>query len=1585
MFSLPVLALFVVQVVSMKVEKSYRDQHRLQQFVVDKNTGEIYIGGQNTLIKLSSDLSVIQKVNNGPKTDNPLCPPPQIPCNLTKNSINSFTKGLVIDYNRSTLILCSNIYQGSCQIRLLQNIAFIEKDIYKPVVGHNPDSSDVLLIAPGFDKEVLYIGSEYNNINPGGELKVYRDMVPHLSSRDLENLEFSYRDLKGGSKISLLNQYKMDFHVNFLYGFIKGDFVYFIATQVKALDDNTVETKLIRLCQKDKYFHSYVEIPLLCYKDRTQPYTVAKGAFYSETAGNVYVIYEKTGDKSSSSSALCSYKMADISVRFDSTVDECQKGNGNLGPAHLHPKTPCPKSNEPLSLCGEGKNSDQYSSIEGVNPIDEEALIEFMDTSLTSVLADEKTLNNNIFIGTSNGQLKKVIVSSGNQVTVVKEINVDIGQSINELLYSPDKSKVYVLTSNKLLMVDPLHCGERTSCEECSVGQDPVCGWCVMENKCTEADACPMHSVIPHWLMQKSCAKMVEIQPTSLSYEKFQLDEKKSEIQFKLETIMFAPNIDQLDLQCSFVSMTTKSKTKAQIDQNIIKCPLPDDLPVVMSGKDYHDVEVEFHIEGRPIVKRSVPVFDCRVHDSCTDCAKSNFSCMWQYQDNTCVTTTTNNARQTNGITNADECPRVESPSSVSEIVVHYGETKQIAVRVINLKTEQRDNIHCSFKYLAVSMVVPGSISSSSLTCDSVQFNFNATDSPSLIADFKITWGQNNYMLDNPNGISVRIFKCPLLVTNCGQCLSLQPEYECGWCGSYCSLQKHCNATWQDRSATCQNPLILRFSPSVGPIEGKTNVSISGINLGKTATDIQSGVTVAGVRCTVLPDHYQPSFMFKCETEPSGKAGSGPIKVTVGKIYTATSDNNFTFVEPQVLFLTPREGPRSGGTMITIGGTDLNAGTSVTVNVGGSPCEVDHVSMNTLSCLTSAQTGNDEAEIEVSFGGFKRLMTPKFTYKEDPEIQDVTPKKSILSGGIKIDVMGSRLNIVQKAEFFVEVGNQKITSVCVGKNIGVAHWLTCRTPALSFPEENITHTNPKDIHYGFNLDGVTAYRNLSLTKGPMEYYPDPQIKDFRQVDGELKYKKEEPLIIKGNFNGIQQLVIRDVKVYVGMSVCGDIVSTDYSLNCTPPAKPKDVDSNGNAKVYVEFGNYHKVIGYVSYFEPENQDKPIALGIILGVVIPIIAIILLLAFCIIKRQRKNGPTKNAIPDMLKDYDTVKEEEDIGLLSVKADLNGQIPNSDSGPYIKELLSRISDEGMKQKISTYMVSRNQLDIGEIVAKGCYGNTYKADYKISEDKDASEVTIKVLQGFPTDTDSVDNFVQHMVTYKDVQHDCLVPYIGVCLGAVDDPILVSYHITCTDLKSHVKDVSKNLTVADLLDISQQIVDGMVYLQDLGLVHGNLAARNCLITSNNKVKLTDYGYAQLFNAEFYLSENDKRQQIIKWFAQECLESFQFSTKSDVWSFGIVLWELLTRGVTPYPDVESKNIRDYLNSGKRLKKPRQCPESLYLLMLQCWTETPNDRPTFQDIQAEMKTFISKEETNDVTEPLATKIEPGGSSEYLEVVG
>jgi len=340
---LPALVLCIIHVSSMKVEKSYRNQRHLQQFVIDKNTGEIYVGGQNALVRLSPELNSIQLVENGPRLDSPLCPPPQIPCNLTKNSINSFTKGLVIDYERETIIVCSNIYQGSCQIRLMKDISFVKKEIYKPIVGHIPESSDVLLIAPGINKKVLYVGSKYNNINQREEMKVYRDMVPHLSSRDLENLEFSFRDQNGGTKIFLLENLRTDFQVNFLFGFNHGNYVYFITTQAKSVGDNTVQTNIIRICHKDKYFRSYVEIPLLCYKDNNKPYVFAKGAYFEEASAKLFVIYQQREDEGMSS-ALCRYSLADIIMMFDETVEQCQDGLGFIGPPHMHIPTPCPKS-----------------------------------------------------------------------------------------------------------------------------------------------------------------------------------------------------------------------------------------------------------------------------------------------------------------------------------------------------------------------------------------------------------------------------------------------------------------------------------------------------------------------------------------------------------------------------------------------------------------------------------------------------------------------------------------------------------------------------------------------------------------------------------------------------------------------------------------------------------------------------------------------------------------------------------------------------------------------------------------------------------------------------------------------------------------------------------------------------------------------------------------------------------------------------------------------------------------------------------------------------------------------------------------
>ncbi|XP_069142714.1 plexin-A2-like isoform X2 [Argopecten irradians] len=1593
-----VCTMWLVQTAStMHIVHTFRDLHKdttLQNLKVSKITGDVFVGATNALYRFTSDLNSFQKVAIGPRVDNPHCPPPHLPCNDTKKSTNSFSEGIAIDYQDNTLVACISLFHGTCQIRQLQNISLVVKELYQPSVPNNPVKSSLVFIAPGVEnKDALYIGAAYSNLGN----KKYRALVPHISSRNLNSLEFSYVDSLGGTRISILPEARLDIPVEFLYGFPYGGFVYFITRQYKSAIEYMFVTKIIRICQHDKYFNSYTEIELTCQPE----FNFARAAYYDESTEKLYVVFENNEFDMDGPSAVCGYNMAETDRLFNLTVEECFDGDGNLGPSHIREPAPCPpKTGEP-DYCGNSTDSRRYGPIQGRNPIFQTPIIEFPRTVLTSVAVTTKNNNVLLFLGTKDGTLKKVIQSPGNIVTEVQEMDVEVGQPIkNEIHFNRDSSMLYVITDHKLVLVDLRHCEEKTSCEECTGSPDPVCGWCVMENRCLEQASCPSSAVYPHWLPAKqgACAKMVEVQPHILSYEKLDTDMEKQQITFRLQEIMLSPrDTDNIELLCYFSGQNTMSKTAAQINGETVTCPLPSRPKFPVLPEDYTDVQVEFHVQGRAVVKRSVPVFDCRPHKNCTTCTMSNFTCEWHHDTNSCSragSVTSGSA----AVTNVNACPMIDSPSLDTDIVVHSGESKQIAVGVVNLQPGQTDNIKCSFQYLNQTQVVVGTIRSTLLTCDPVQFSFLA-DFAYVTAKFQVTWGPNQYPLDNPRDITVRIYKCNLMVTNCGQCLSMDSEYECGWCGDQCSLQKNCSDSWLDRSSTCPNPKILRFNPNTGPIQGKTNISVTGINLGKAYTDLQNGVEVAGVRCTVLPEHFSPSIGFRCETEPAQSTQVGKIVVTVDNQYTTESEGTFSFVDPTVDRLRPDMGPKSGGTRITITGVSLDTGTRTTVDIGGSPCEVKRRNATILECITSQHIANkDTVEVEVSFGGYKRLLRPQFTYVEDPTITAIEPTKSILSGGITLTVIGERLGMIQRPEFFVEVNDQMYPPSgypCHHIENYMNKWLLCQTPRLDFLGENVTETNPLEVHYGFNLDGVTTWRNISKREnmGPLLYYPDPVIERFSGKNMEKKYKKDKPLVIDGRFAGVSQL-IKDVKVVVGQNECMNLVTSDSTISCDPPENPDGIDSKGNALVLIKIGFLTKDVGVLNYFDNETEEKPIALGIILGVVLPIIAIITLLAICIIRRQRKNGPSKNGIPEMLKDYDGKNEEADIGLnhVSVKADMNGQIP--DSGPYISELLARIEDEAARQNISDFLIPRSKLDIGELVGKGVYGNTYQATYTTSVGADSEEkktdVAVKSLLGCNTDNSTVDAFLQKCLVLKDLQHPNILPLLGLCLSAAEEPHMVVPYLERGDLKTYVRDPSKNITVIQLLEMAQQISEAMVYLESLHIVHGDLAARNCMLTDDKVVRVSGFGVTDLYSVEYCKADEDRNKIVTKWMAPEAIDNFTFSHKTDVWSYGVLLWELLTRGVTPYPDVESKDLKNYLEGGHHLKKPRQCPESLYVMMVQCWTDRPNDRPTFQEVNDDMKTFLSADngEQNDDTsdtQPLKSNIEPGGSSEYLEVIG
>ncbi|XP_045167311.2 plexin-A1-like isoform X2 [Mercenaria mercenaria] len=1526
----------------MKVVNTYRDVFgdSLLNIDMDKISGTFIVGSVNSITRLNENLDLKAVVQIG------------------KNS--SYINNVVIDSKSNSVILCSG-ESGKCEIRSLKDFEKVLSSNPNHLVPKNRerDSSSVVLLSAKY-RRLLIANSFRANENH------QQKSVPILSSRTTDNLFIAHINAKGSSaKYAGSSKLPSDYFVRYLYSFSGKKYVYFISHQPNS-KNSAVVSKIARLCLDDDYFRSHVEIQLDCVADSSTQYSVAQSAHYDPSTQKLFVAFSK--GTSQESSAVCSFDLRDINKMMDNTVRECFEGKGFYGPVHLHKTSSCVPTTAKPDMCGKSEVSEAYSAIEGTMPLFQRPIITFPNTFVTSFITREEEQHTVLYLGTRNGALQKVTLADNGLVTMVHSADLDLGHEVmSPMFLNREGNYLYAMTKSKLLKVDIDHCLQQTTCQECTSSLDSVCGWCVLQNRCTKQDSCTAGSVSPAWLPSRNgvCADMKDVFPRMVSIPAMNHVDK---ISFKLDKITLADASD-LDLHCSFIVMDTKHKTMATVSGERIVCPLPKrtSLPSLPIGKDHGILEVEFQVQGKTVVKRDVSFYNCQLNTNCTSCTDSSFGCKWCHFRGMCVESTADNCinQTVPAITSSSKCPRLETSSRDTDVVVHSGQTKKIAVRVTSLMPDQMTNILCLFTYEGDVKFIPGTITSSNLICNPLKFEFSDANLPIVTAVFTVTAGNNSLPLDNPQNIKVRIYKCGPMVTNCGQCLTMDPEYECGWCTAgvpQCSLQSDCpSADWLDRAATCPNPQILRFSPMTGPIQGRTNISVTGLNLGKTYTDLE--VTVAGVNCVVQPYEYESSQGFLCQTVGPSKVKEGIIKVKVAGQYTVRSQSKFMFVDPEVTDLSPKKGPVSGGTTITIGGEYMNAGTMTTVDVGGSPCKVVSSNVSTLECMTSQLSANEnEVDVEVNFGGLNKLVPEKYLYVKDPEISMIEPKKTILSGGTSITAMGSQMQYIQRPQFFVEHGNKQITSNCWLEPLTA--WLLCKTPKLNFPGENITETSPKEVHYGFNLDGVTTYRNISTDPqfGPLLYYPDPEIENLPLPgNGGKKYSKDTMVVIKGNFRRVNP-IMQDVSVTVGGSFCVKPTATDDALSCNAPEQPREVDSKGNALVMLQIGNMEKEVGYVKIYDTDEKEKPIAIGIILGVVLPILAIITLLAICVIRRHRKHKPSEDYIPDVWKEEKKEEEEVELNHVSVKADMNGSIPDDkDTAPYIEELLSKVEDDYVKQCIQLLLISRRKLDIGDILGKGNFGVTYKATYSETDEEIPKDVAVKTLQGSQTDSESVSQFLTNVSQLRNLQHPGIMPIIGACITVSSDPMIVIPFSQNGDLKSYVRDSNKELKVSDLLDFGNQIAEAMDYLSSQPVVHGNLALRNCYLSDQKRVLVGDYGiHKELFTKEQYIRETDKNKSLVKWSAPEVLEGEDFSTvttKSDVWSCGVVLWELLTRGVTPYPDVDNSDIAAHVKEGNRLKKPKQCPEDVYGLMLRCWTLESESRPTFRQISEDIQIFTS----------------------------
>ncbi|KAG7463955.1 hypothetical protein MATL_G00182140 [Megalops atlanticus] len=262
--------------------------------------------------------------------------------------------------------------------------------------------------------------------------------------------------------------------------------------------------------------------------------------------------------------------------------------------------------------------------------------------------------------------------------------------------------------------------------------------------------------------------------------------------------------------------------------------------------------------------------------------------------------------------------------------------------------------------------------------------------------------------------------------------------------------------------------------------------------------------------------------------------------------------------------------------------------------------------------------------------------------------------------------------------------------------------------------------------------------------------------------------------------------------------------------------------------------------------------------------------------------------------------------------------------------------------------ILKETELKRVKILGSGAFGTVYKGIWVPEGETVKIPVAIKILNETTGPKANVE-FMDEALIMASMEHPHLVRLLGVCLSPTIQ--LVTQLMPHGCLLDYVHEHKDNIGSQLLLNWCVQIAKGMMYLEERRLVHRDLAARNVLVKSPNHIKITDFGLARLLDADEKEYNADGGKMPIKWMALECIHYRKFTHQSDVWSYGVTIWELMTFGGKPYDGIPTREIPDLLEKGERLPQPPICTIDVYMVMVKCWMIDADSRPKFKELGAE----------------------------------